>query len=108
MSQPTCRRRARSTARRSPRATHLRHAVLSETSSNALSQVTTFLTYNGNGQPLTLSDPNGVVTTLTYDARLRLKSKQVGTETTSYTYYPTGLLNVVTLPDSSTVQFFYD
>jgi RHS repeat-associated protein len=79
-----------------------------DTISNALGQVTTFLTYNGNGQPLTLSDPNGVVTTLTYDARLRLKSRQVGTETTSYTYYPTGLLNVVTLPDSSTVQFFYD
>jgi YD repeat-containing protein len=79
-----------------------------DTISNALSQVTTFLTYNGNGQPLTISDPNGVVTTLTYDARLRLKSKQVGTETTSYSYYPTGLLDVVTLPDSSTIQFTYD
>jgi RHS repeat-associated protein len=79
-----------------------------DTISNALSQVTIFLTYNGNGQPLTLSDPNGVVTTLTYDARLRLKSKQVGTETTGYSYYPTGLLDVVTLPDSSTVQFTYD
>ena len=48
------------------------------TISNALGQVTTFLTYNGNGQPLTISDPNGVVTTLTYDARQRLTSSQVG------------------------------
>lgn len=78
------------------------------TITNALNQVATFLTYNGNGQPLTISDPNGVMTTLAYDARLRLKSRQIGTETTSYTYYPTGLLNVVTLPDSSTVQFAYD
>ena len=78
------------------------------TISNALGQVTTFLTYNGNGQPLTLTDPNGVGTTLTYDARLRLTSKQVGSETTSYSYYPTGLLNVVTLPDGSTVQSSYD
>ena len=37
-----------------------------------------------------------------------MKSKQVGTETTSYTYYPTGLLDVVTLPDGSTTQFTYD
>jgi RHS repeat-associated protein len=78
------------------------------TISNALGQVTTFLTYNGNGQPLTISDPNGVVTTLTYDARLRLTSRKIGTEITSYAYYPTGLLETVTLPDGSTITYTYD
>jgi RHS repeat-associated protein len=78
------------------------------TITNAAGQITTFLTYNASGQPLTITDPNGVVTTLVYDTRQRLTSRQVGTETTSYTYYPTGLLKLVTLPDSSTVLYSYD
>jgi RHS repeat-associated protein len=78
------------------------------TFSNALGQVTTYNTYNAHGQPLTITDPNGVVTTLTYDTRLRLKSRQAGTETTGYSYYPTGLLQTVTLPDSSSITYGYD
>jgi YD repeat-containing protein len=49
-----------------------------------------------------------VLTTLTYDARYRLTSRQVGSETTSFSYYSTELLNTVTLPDSSTIQYVYD
>jgi RHS repeat-associated protein len=79
-----------------------------QTITDAVAHVTTFNTYNAHGQPLTITDPNGVVTTLTYDARMRLTSRQVGTETTSYSYYPTGLLDLVTLPDGSTVQYTYD
>ncbi len=79
-----------------------------QTITNAVGHITTFNTYNAHGQPLTLTDPNGTVTTLTYDARLRLTSRQVGTETTSFAYYPTGLLRKVTLPDSSTIQYTYD
>jgi RHS repeat-associated protein len=78
------------------------------TITNAVGQVTTFNTYNAHGQPLTITDPNGVVTTMTYDARQRLTSRQVATETTGYSYYPTGLLQTVTLPDSATVQYTYD
>jgi RHS repeat-associated protein len=78
------------------------------TITNAAGQTTTFNTYNAYGQPLTITDPNGVVTTLAYDARSRITSRQVGTETTGYSYYPTGLLNTVTLPDSSTVSYTYD
>jgi RHS repeat-associated protein len=78
------------------------------TITNALSQVTTFDTYNAYGRPLTITDPNNVVTTLAYDARQRLTSRQVGTETTTYSYYPTGLLKLVTLPDSSTILYGYD
>lgn len=79
-----------------------------ETVTNALSQVTTYNTYNAHGQPLTITDPNGVVTTLTYDARQRLTSRQVGSETTTFQYWPTGLLKKVILPDSSTLLYTYD
>ncbi len=48
------------------------------------------------------------MTTLTYDARLRLTSRQIGTETTRFSYWPTGLLKQVTLPDSSYVLYTYD
>ena len=79
-----------------------------QTVTNALGQVTTFNTYNAYGEPLTITDPNGMVTTLAYDARQRLTSLQMGTETTSYSYYPTGLLETVTLPDASTLTLTYD
>jgi RHS repeat-associated protein len=78
------------------------------TITNALGQVTTFLSYDGNGNPLTISDPNGTVTTLAYDARQRVTSRQVGTETTGYSYTPTGLLKTVTLPDGSSLTLTYD
>jgi RHS repeat-associated protein len=78
------------------------------TITNALGQVTTFNTYNAYGQPLTITDPNGVLTTLSYDARERLTSSQTATETSSFAYYSTGLVQTVTLPDSSNVQFTYD
>ncbi len=79
-----------------------------DTITNGLNQVTTVTSYNAYGQRLTIKDPNSVVTTLAYDARERLTSREVGTETTSYSYWPTGLLKTVTLPDSSTVTYSYD
>jgi len=75
---------------------------------DALGHITTFNTYNAHGQPLTVTDLNGVVTTLTYDLRQRLTSRQIGSEITSYSYYPTGLLHTVTLPDLSTITYTYD
>jgi RHS repeat-associated protein len=85
------------------------NTITSAATANApTGMVTTFLTYNAYGQPLTLTDPNSVPTTLTYDARERLTSRQIGNELTSYTYWPTGLVKLVTLPDSSTVLYAYD
>jgi RHS repeat-associated protein len=78
------------------------------TATNAAGQVTTFNTYNAYGLPLTITDPNGVVTTLGYDARQRVTSRQVGTETTTFSYWPTGKLKQVTLPDTSSIQYTYD
>jgi RHS repeat-associated protein len=78
------------------------------TITNAQGQITTFNTYDANGNPLTITDANGVLTTLAYDARERLISRQVGSETIGYAYYPTGQLQTVTQPDGSTVQCTYN
>jgi RHS repeat-associated protein len=78
------------------------------TVTDAVGNVTTFNTYNTYGEPVTLTDANGVITTLTYDARARLTSRQVGTETTAFAYYPTGLLQKTTLPDGGYIQYTYD
>lgn len=78
------------------------------TITNALGHVTTYDTYDGNGQPLTITDPNGVATTLTYDPRYRLTSRTVGTEQTTFQYWPTGLLKKTTLPDGAFLQYTYD
>lgn len=78
------------------------------TITNAAGHVTTYNTYNAHGQPLTITDANGVVTTLTYDLRQRLTSRTVGTEVTTFDYWPTGLLKRATLPDGSYLEYTYD
>lgn len=78
------------------------------TITNALGHVTAYNTYNAHGQPLTITDPNGVVTTLTYDLRQRLTSRTVGAEVTTFDYWPTGLLKKATLPDGSYLEYIYD
>ncbi len=78
------------------------------TVTNAVGHVTTYNTYNAHGQPLTITDPNGVVTTLAYDARQRLRTRTVGGELTTFDYWPIGLLKKVTLPDSSFLLYGYD
>jgi RHS repeat-associated protein len=79
-----------------------------QTITNAAGHVTTYNTYNAHGQPLTITDPNGVVTTLVYDSRQRLTSRTVGSEATTFTYWPTGLLKKTTLPDGSYLAYTYD
>ena len=66
-----------------------------------MGHVTSITAYNAHGQPLTIVDPNGLTTTLTYDARQRLTSRTVGSETTTYDYDDAGQLTKVTLPDGS-------
>ena len=79
-----------------------------QTITDAAFHVTTFNTYNAHGQPLTITDPNSVVTTLAYDTRQRLTSRTIGSEPTTFEYWPTGLLKKVTLPDSSYLLYSYD
>ena len=78
------------------------------TVTNAKQQVTTFTKYNAAGQWLEMKDANGVLTTRTFDLRQRVKSVSTAGVTTSYDYWPTGLLKQVTLPDASTVSYDYD
>src|SRR6185295_6212130 len=59
-------------------------------------------------QPLAIVDPNGLATTLAYDARRRLTSRTVGGETTTYDYDFAGQLTKVTLPDGSFLSYSYD
>lgn len=78
------------------------------TVTNAAGHVTIYNTYNARGQPLTITDPNGVVTTLSYDLRSRLASSTAGSEQMLFEYWPTGLLKKATLPDGSFVNYTYD
>ena len=78
------------------------------TITNAGGQVTSITAYNAHGQPLAITDPNGMTTTLTYDARLRLRTRNVGGELTSYDYDNVGQLTKVTMPDGSYLSYTYD
>ena len=76
---------------------------------NAAGQQTKYNKYNKMGAVLEMEDPNGVITSYTYDARQRLTSTSVGGQTTTQEYWPTGLLKKVTQPDGQTyVQYNYD
>jgi YD repeat-containing protein len=75
---------------------------------NAAGQVTRLPKYNPHGQVLESVDPNGLVTTYTYDLRQRLTARQVGTERTTFIYDPVGKLTAVTLSDGSAVTYTYD
>ena len=79
------------------------------TVTNALNQVTSITNYDLNGRPLTITDPNGIITTLTYTPRGWLKTKTInGAQTTSYDYDNVGQLTKVTLPDNSYLSYTYD
>ena len=70
---------------------------------------TTYLTdYNPHGQPTRIVDPNGVVTVLTYDPRMRLSSRTVGNEATVFGYDPVGQMTSVNLPDGARLTYTYD
>ena len=75
---------------------------------NALGQVTNATSYDAHGRPLTITDPNGLATTLAYDARGRLTSRSAGGETASYQYDGVGQLTRVTQPDGSYIAYTYD
>jgi YD repeat-containing protein len=75
---------------------------------DALGHVTSITAYNAHGRPLTIVDPNGLATTLAYDARQRLVSRSVGAELTTYDYDGAGQLVKVTLPDGSSLAYGYD
>ena len=78
------------------------------TVSNALGHVTTIPAYDANGRPKTITDPNGLVTQLTYTPRGWLNSRTVGGLLTQFTYDNVGQLTRVTMPDNSFIGYAYD
>jgi RHS repeat-associated protein len=86
------------------------------TITDALGHVTTYNSYNANGQPTQITDANGLVTALGYDLRQRLTDRCSGStlpgctggELTHLDYWPTGLLKKVTNPDGSFIEYTYD
>ncbi len=79
-----------------------------DTVTNALGQVTKVNAYNAAGQPLQITNPDGLVIHLGYDSRNRPTRLQVGAETTQYQYDAEGDLIQATRPDGSTVRYRYD
>jgi YD repeat-containing protein len=75
---------------------------------DALGHITTYTSYDKNGRPLTIVDPNSLTTTLTYFPRGWLKTRQVGSELTTYDYDGVGQLKKVTAPDLSWIGYDYD
>jgi YD repeat-containing protein len=75
---------------------------------NALGQVTLFSSYDANGRPLTMRDPNGLVKTLTYNFRGQVTSKTEGQWVTTYAYDAAGQLTKLTRADRSFFTFTYD
>jgi len=75
---------------------------------NALGHVTQISRYSAHGQPEEIIDPNGLVTTLSYDPRQRLTQRSVGSEVTRYTYDGVGQLVSVTSPDGGVMTYTYD
>ena len=75
---------------------------------NALTQETTLAGYDANGRVGTITNPNGLMTTLTYDPRGRLTNRLTGTENTHYTYDNVGNLTDVALPNGALYTYTYD
>jgi RHS repeat-associated protein len=82
------------------------------TVTDALGHVTTINTHDASGLPTQVTDPNGVVRSYTYDARLRLTQDVLGTaggsRTTGYSYDAAEQLLTTTLPDGSHFTNGYD
>lgn len=75
---------------------------------NPLGHITKFTAYDINGRPLSFTDANGLVTSLTYDARGQLTSTKAGTELTTYTRDAVGQITKITAPDGSYIALSYD
>lgn len=75
---------------------------------DALGHATRFTRYSPHGLLEERVDPNGLVTTMAYDARQRLVSMDVGGETTTFAYDPAGQVTRTTRPDGTYLAYSYD
>jgi YD repeat-containing protein len=70
--------------------------------------VTTFGGYDANGRPGLVTYPNGLQTSLAYDARGRVTQVTTGGAATTYSYDAAGLLVSSTLPSGISLSMGYD
>jgi YD repeat-containing protein len=79
---------------------------------NALGQAVQINAVTQRGLPATTTDPNGVVTNLTYDQRGRLtgvtRQSPGGDSTTRLVYDAVGLVTAIILPDGTRLDYEYD
>jgi RHS repeat-associated protein len=75
---------------------------------NALGHLATYDEYDAHGHVTRMTDPNGLVTTMTYTPRGWLETRTVGSELTRFDYDGVGQLTKLTRPDASYVNFEYD
>jgi RHS repeat-associated protein len=80
---------------------------------NALGHVTTYDQYDPNGRLLQMTDPNGLVTTYTYDPRGRVRfitqTPPTGTvRVTEYRYTAFGEVSQAIFPDGISLTYAYD
>ncbi|MCZ8322894.1 MAG: hypothetical protein O9296_15120, partial [Novosphingobium sp.] len=79
---------------------------------NEVGHVTTLSNHNGRGQPQTVTDPNSIVTNLTYDERGRLltvtANPGASQAVTTFAYNATGDITRITRPNGSYLDYIYD
>lgn len=75
---------------------------------NALGHVTQITAHDASGRPLTIVDPNGVTTQLTYDPRGRLLTRITDGQTTTMDYDGVGNITRITQPNGSYINYEYD
>jgi RHS repeat-associated protein len=79
---------------------------------SALSQVTQITAHDPRGLPTSITDPNGVVTELSYNQRAWLASVTVesaaGDATTRFEYDEVGQITAIVRPDGSRLEYEYD
>lgn len=78
------------------------------TVTSSLGHVTTFAGYDAMGRPGTVTYPDGQVVAYGYDQRGRVLTMTSGTEVTTLTYFPTGLLQKSVLPSGVELTYTYD
>jgi RHS repeat-associated protein len=75
---------------------------------NALGHITEILAYSALGEPLSIKDENGIITTLTYNGFGWLTSVEVNSRVTSFEYDALAQITKTTLPNNSFIKYEYD
>lgn len=75
---------------------------------NALGHETLITSHDAHGKPLSITDPNGTVTTLSYLPRGWLTSMTTAGDSTTYSYDKAGQLTSVTMANGVVLNYEYD